>query len=79
MNDFTKNYENLARAIIVAACNDYEKGSMSEEAFTHFIYSDWFGVLTQADPDAIYEGMQIRKEDYEKKRRKLTQRKEYDL
>ena len=55
-------YEALANAIIIQAANDYlravKKGNSSSiRALERFFRSDWFAVLTGADPEAIIEAL----------------------
>ena len=45
----------LANAIIIRAVRDYEEGTISEEAFLHFIKSDYFLLLSRGcvSPETI--------------------------
>ena len=60
------NYENLANAIILQAAKDYRKALRTLSLNPHnrsaqyecrsleqFFRSDWFGVLTQLDPELL--------------------------
>ena len=77
-DDYVSNYQGLASAIIVEACEDYKRGRMSEEAFYKFCHSSWMQVLMGVlecrvcDGDWIYKKMKIEKEEFnnEVKRRK---------
>ena len=50
-----KPYENLANSIIVRACNDYRYDIITEEELKSFIYSKWFQVLTNTNPDSLFK------------------------
>ena len=70
-DDFKYNYQGLASAIIVEACNDYKRSKMSEEAFYRFCHSKWIQVLMgilecrTCDGEWLYENMKKEKEEYE--------------
>lgn len=66
-------WENLANAVIARAANDYlassEKRSregVKLDEVIQFFHSDWFGILTQVDPDYLLEQL-----DKEKRLRAL--------
>jgi len=77
-DDFKYNYQGLASAIIVEACEDYKRGKMSEEGFYSFCHSNWIKILMGilecrvCDGEWLYENMKKEKEEYEHefKRRK---------
>lgn len=70
MGDYMSNYQDLASAIIIEACNDYKRGKYSEEAFYSFCHSSWFqvlmGILEARDCSGewIYNKMKKEKEVY---------------
>ena len=68
--EYIENYKNLANAIIIQACDDFIKSEINETQFRHFVYSDLFSVLTNVNPDVIYECIIKRKEEYVKKKKK---------
>ena len=55
-------YENLANAIVLQAVKDYrltdDEAELAE--IEHFFRSDWFGVLTDVDPEYLIR--RLRKE-----------------
>lgn len=65
-------YENLANSIIVRACNDYRYNVITEQEFKDFLYSDWFAILSDVNPDVIYQRitMEKRYKKYGKKKSK---------
>ena len=69
--DNLEQYQNLANAIVIRACDDYKIGRMSEDEFKRFCKSGYFKILTKADPDFIIENMKEEREVYlnEKKKR----------
>ena len=62
-------YEDLANAIIVQACTDYKLGYMIDFDFRKFIYSEWFTVLTDCDPDYLYNAMVYERSINDEKRK----------
>ena len=56
-------YEELANAIVLQAVKDYRLHSNELELFSieSFFRSDWFGVLTQIDPEALIEKLRREK------------------
>lgn len=47
-------YEDLANAIIIQAIKDYKRGNeYTKSSIKHFIYSDWFKMLTKIEPDTM--------------------------
>ena len=68
--DNLEQYQNLANAIVIQACNDYKIGRMSDDEFKRFCRSGYFKILTKADPELIIEKMKEEREVYlyEKKR-----------
>lgn len=66
-------WENLANAIILQAANDYlaspekrKREYVHLDEVINFFHSDWFGILTQIDPDYLLEQL-----DKEKRLRAL--------
>ncbi len=62
------HYENLANAIIVQAAKDYrkalqqlkrcphaERARLTKAEVERFFRSEWFGILTDADPDYLLD------------------------
>ena len=53
-------YENLANAIVLQAVKDYrltdDEAELAE--IERFFRSDWFGVLTDLDPDYLIDRLQ---------------------
>lgn len=58
-------YEELANAIVLQAVKDYRNAELQQDRneIERFFRSDWFGVLTAIDPEAL-----IHKLKEEKKR-----------
>ncbi len=58
----TKNYENLANAIILQAVNDYRNTNFLEERadIERFFRSKWFSILTNLDCETLI--VNLRKE-----------------
>ena len=67
---YQDGYEELAHAIILLAVKDYRKvlkilavhpnhesGVKVKRSCERFFHSRWFGILTEADPDYILEGL----------------------
>lgn len=69
--DNLEQYQNLANAIIIRACDDYKIGRMSDNEFKRFCRSGYFKILTKADPELIIKKMEEEREVYlyEKKKR----------
>ena len=66
-------WENLANAIILQAANDYlaspekrKREYVHLDEVINFFHGDWFGILTQVDPDYLLEQL-----DKEKRLRAL--------
>ncbi len=66
-------WENLANAIILQAANDYlaspekrKREYVHLDEVINFFHSDWFGILTQVNPDYLLEQL-----DKEKRLRAL--------
>lgn len=70
-------YEDLANAIIVQACTDYKLGYMNDFDFRKFIYSQWFTVLTDCDPDYLYNAMVYERSINDEKSRKEKNRNKF--
>lgn len=51
-----KEYQDLANAIIVQACKDYEEPIYRKEV-ENFIRSDWFKALTDMDGEILIRGL----------------------
>ncbi|MBC8588071.1 hypothetical protein [Paratissierella segnis] len=60
-------YENLANAIIVQACKDYQEPRYRKEV-ENFLKSDWFKALTDMDGDRLLK--ELKKKVEEKKQSK---------
>ena len=69
--DNLEQYQNLANAIVIKACDDYKFGRMSEDAFRRFCRSEYFKILTKVNPEFLIEKMAEEREVYlyEKKKR----------
>ena len=59
-NDLQRNYEDLAHAIVLRACVDYqeEKGDtlvsqIRKEEIVDFFHSKLFGLITEIDPEDL--------------------------
>ena len=49
-----KQYHELANAIVIQAVKDYRYGSKKDKSESErFFYSDWFGILTNLNPDVL--------------------------
>ena len=68
--DNLEQYQNLANAIVIRACDDYKIGKMSDDEFRRFCRSGYFKILTKVNPEFIIEEMAKEREAYlyEKKR-----------
>lgn len=81
-------YENLANAIILQAVKDYKsalhrleehpgnrEARHDKRALEHFFHSQWYGVLTDLDPERLICGVEerVRKETVERRKRKAEQ------
>ena len=66
-----EQYQNLANAIVIRACDDYKMGKISDDEFKRFCRSGYFNILTKADPEFLIEEMAKEREVYlnEKKKR----------
>jgi hypothetical protein len=66
-----RDYRRLSKAIVRTALKDFRQAARSHRRgkrrsesestmreVAHFIRSDWFGVLTEADPDWVLEQLQ---------------------
>ena len=61
MNEYYKNYEKLANAIIMQAVRDYRRSTDKNKAVIEkFFRSGWFTVLTRLDGEMLIE--RLRKE-----------------
>lgn len=49
------SYQELANAIVLQAIRDYRlsEGKQKLTSIERFFYSDWFGVLTNINPDML--------------------------
>ena len=63
--DLKRNYEDLANAIILQACVDYQsekgdtvKSKVRKDSIVNFFYSDFFSLLTNIDPDYLIERLE---------------------
>lgn len=78
-------YENLANAIILQAVKDYKsalhrleehpgnrEARHDKRALEYFFHSQWYGVLTDLDPERLISGVEerVRKETVERRKRK---------
>ena len=81
-------YENLANAIILQAVKDYKsalhrleeypgnrEARHDKRALEYFFHSQWYGVLTDLDPERLISGVEerVRKETVERRKRKAEQ------
>lgn len=66
-----EQYQNLANAIVIRACDDYKMGKISDDEFKRFCRSGYFNILTKVDPEFLIEKMAKEREVYlyEKKKR----------
>ena len=61
-------FVNLANAIILLTIKDYLQNKLSEYGFKCFLYSDWFSMLTNVEPQVIYNyALELKKDDLRKK------------
>ena len=69
--DNLEQYQNLANAIVIRACDDYKIGRMSDDEFRSFCRSGYFKILTKVNPEFLIEKMAEEREVYlyEKKKR----------
>ena len=69
--DNLEQYQNLANAIVIQACDDYKAGRMSDTAFKNFCRSEYFNILTKVNSEFLIEKMAEEREVYlyEKKKR----------
>ena len=69
--DNLEQYQELANAVIIRACDDYKVGRMSEAEFRRFCRSEYFKILTKVNPEFLIEKMAEEREVYlyEKKKR----------
>lgn len=69
--DNLEQYQNLANAIVIRACDDYKIGKMSDDEFKRFCRSGYFKILTKVNPEFLIEKMAEEREVYlyEKKKR----------
>ena len=69
--DNLEQYQNLANAIVIKACDDYKVGRMSEAEFRRFCRSEYFKILTKVNSEFLIEKMAEEREVYlyEKKKR----------
>ena len=66
MNEYYKNYEKLANAIILQAVRDYRCSTgKNKKLIAKFFRSAWFSVLTKLDGEMLIE--RLRKEGNERK------------
>lgn len=63
----TKNYENLANAIVVQAVKDYRmtENKSELESIVRFIQSPWFSVLTSIEPTFLISSIRKEKKAYD--------------
>ena len=59
MGNLRRNYENLANAIVLEAVRDYRQANSPgvKLKIERFIRSEWFGILTNLDPEALIENL----------------------
>lgn len=70
-SDIVMAYENLAYEIVLTACRDYRRvliklkrnvtdvdAKMEKESLERFFYSEWFGILSQANPKELVRRIQ---------------------
>lgn len=69
-------FVNLANAIILLTIKDYLQNKISEYGFKHFLYSEWYSVLTDLEPQVIYDYALELKEDNIKKKQFFRMSKE---
>ena len=62
--DNIEEYQNLANAIIIQACEDYKTGEITDDSFERFCRSEWFSVLTKVDPEYLIKKMDKEREGY---------------
>lgn len=69
--DNLEQYQNLANAIVIQACDDYKAGRISDGVFRKFCRSEYFNILTKVNPEFLIEEMAKEREVYlyEKKKR----------
>ena len=69
--DNLEQYQELANAIVIRACDDYKIGRMSDNEFRKFCRSEYFNILTKVNPEFLIEEMTKEREVYlyEKKKR----------
>jgi len=60
-------YQELANAIVLQAVKDYRLHDDEQElaSIERFFYSDWFGVLTNIDPEILITKLRKEKVRYE--------------
>lgn len=80
--DNLEQYQNLANAIVIQACDDYKAGRISDTVFRKFCRSEYFKILTKVNPEFLIEKMEEEREVYlyeKKKRHKKKYRKPISL
>ena len=69
--DNLEQYQELANAIVIRACDDYKIGRISDNEFRRFCRSGYFKILTKVNPEFLIEEMAKERKVYlyEKKKR----------
>ena len=62
--DNIEEYQNLANAIIIQACEDYKIGEINDDSFERFCRSEWFSVLTKVDTEYLIKKMYKERDGY---------------
>jgi hypothetical protein len=55
------NWKDLANAIIAKTCEDYLSGVISSKTLKRFLCSEYCSILSDIDPDYLYEKVVARK------------------
>lgn len=88
VEDYVDCYQNLANAIILLAVKDYktilrclmrnpynQDAQREKKRLERFFFSQWFGVLTDLDPNRLISGVMKQMRIEEEERRKRVQEK----